>query len=154
MLTSKKIILSKPVFENLLLHMVNMEHDKNMLVDEYFPEQTKERNRFRDLLENYITKIDFLIRNNLSIGENSENSLPFVVINSDVEVLDMKTNDVFYYRMVTPYNNKEANDVSIFSPVGKSLLLKKVGDEVTINTPGGKLKYKIQSIKLAASQPM
>ncbi|WP_421070643.1 GreA/GreB family elongation factor [Pelotomaculum propionicicum] len=141
------------MFENLLLHMVNLEHDKNKLVDEYFPGQTKERNRFRDLLDNYIAKIDILITNNLCIGENSDNSLPFVVIGSDIEVIDMKTNDVFNYRMVTPYNNKEAHDVSIFSPVGKSMLLKKVGDEVTINTPGGKLKYKIQSIKMPLSQP-
>ena len=149
---SEKITLSKPVFENLLLHLVNMEHDKNKLVDEYFPGQTRERNRFMDLLDNYITKIDSLIRNNLSIGENSDNTLPFVVINSRVEVRDMKTNEVFYYRMVTPYNNKEINDVSIFSPVGKSLLLKKVGDEVTINTPGGKLKYKIQTIRFDLRQ--
>lgn len=148
MAVSKKITLSKPIFENLLMHIVNIEHDKNKLVDEFFPEQTKERHRFKDLLENYIEKIDFLIRNNIIVSENSDNKLPFVVINSDVDVLDMDTNDVFYYRMVTPYNNKEANDVSIFSPVGKSLLLKKVGDEVTINTPGGKLKYKIQSIRL------
>lgn len=131
----------------MLLHMVNMEHDKNKLVDEYFPEQTRERNRFRDLLDNYIAKIDFLIRNDISIGEDSDNSLPFVVINSRIEVLDMSTNEVFYYRMVTPYNNKDVSDVSIFSPVGKSLLLKKVGDEVTITTPGGKLKYKVQSIR-------
>lgn len=128
--------------------MVNLEHDKNKLVDEFFPDQTRERNRFRDLLENYIDKIDHLITNKLCIDENSDNSFPYVVIGSNIEVLDMKTKDVFHYRMVTPYNNKEAHDVSIFSPVGKSLLLKKVGDEVNINTPGGKLKYKIQSIKL------
>lgn len=80
------------------MHIVNIEHDKNNLIDEYFPKQTKERHRFKDILENYIEKIDFLIRNNISISENSDNKLPFVLINSGVDVLDMNTNDVLCTR--------------------------------------------------------
>ena len=143
-----KFTLSRPVFENLLMHIVNIEHDKNNLVDEYFPEKTKERHMFKNMLDNYIEKIDFLIRNHLNISENADNKLPFVVINSAVDILDMDANDVFCCRIVTPENNKDTGDVSIFSPLGKSLLLKKVGDEVMVKTPAGKRKYKIQSIRL------
>ncbi len=141
--------LSKPIFEKLLMHIVNIENDKDDLTNEYFPEQTKQRQRFKDLLENYIGKIDALIRNHMSVCENADNKLPFVIVGCTIKILDRDTKDVHHYRIVTPDNSTEENDVSIFSPLGKSLLLKEVGDEVIINSPDGPLRYKILSICLA-----
>ncbi len=42
-----------------------------------------------------------------------------------------------------PENNKISND----SPLGKALSGKKVGDEVEVNTPSGKEKWKVVKIK-------
>jgi transcription elongation factor GreA len=143
-----KVVLSKSKFENLISHLVKIEDEKNMLIEEYFPEPTKERSKFSGVLDSYIAKIDFLIKNNISIGENTDNSFPFVIIHCEVDVEDLEMNEILKFRIVSPYNNREINDVSYLSPVGRSLLLKSVGDEVNIDTPGGKLVYKIQSIKL------
>lgn len=145
---SGNVILSKLKFQNLILHLVNIEDDKKKLIEEYFPHPSKERTRFSNVLDNYIARIDFLIKNNISVGESTDNSFPFVIINSEVEVQDIGTNEIIKFRIISPFNNKDVNDVSYLSPVGRSLLLKGVGDEVTIDTPGGKLSYKIQSIKL------
>lgn len=145
---SENVILSKSKFQNLILHLVSIEDDKKKLIEEYFPEPSKERTIFSRVLDNYIAKIDFLVKNNISVGENTDNSFPFVIINSEVEVQDMETNEIINFRIISPFNNKDINDVSYLSPVGRSLLLKGVGDEVAIDTPGGKLSYKIQSIKL------
>jgi transcription elongation factor GreA len=140
--------LSKSKFENLIFHLVKVEDEKTKLIEEYFPGLSKERDEFSEVLESYIGKIDTLIRNNISIGENTDNSFPFVIIHCEVEVQDMETNEELKFRITPPYSNKDINDVSYLSPVGRSLLLKNVGDEVTIDTPGGKLSYKIKSVKL------
>lgn len=39
-------------------------------------------------------------------------------------------------------------DISYLSPVGKSLLLRKVGDVIEVKAPGGIFHYKIKSIRL------
>lgn len=145
----RNVIISKTAFENLVQHLVNIENEKNDLINRLFPRPSKERIKFRSLLDNYITGIDYLIKYRISVGEKADNSFPFIIINCNVEVQDMKTNEKLIFRIASPYTNMKSNDVSFLSPVGKSLLLKEVGDEVTINTPGGKLKYKIESIKLA-----
>lgn len=139
--------MSRPVFENLLMHLVNIEQDQDNLIDEYFPEQTVERYQFKNMLDNYISKIDYLIRYNIGVGERGDNQLPFVVINSSVDLLDMRTWETLTYRMVTPDNNKEARDVSIFSALGKALLMQEVGSVVTARALGNRLIYKIQCVK-------
>lgn len=146
---SRNVILTKPAFENLIQHLVNIENEKKELVERFFPRPSKERIKFRSLLDNYITGLDFLIKYKISVGEKSDNSFPFAIINCAIAVQDVKTNEKLKYKIVSPYTNKKFNDVSFLSPVGMSLLMKEVGDDVTIETPGGKLQYNIQSIKLA-----
>ncbi len=141
--------MSRPVFENLLMHLVNIEQDQDNLIDEYFPEQTMERYQFKNMLDNYISKMDYLIRYNIGVGEKGDNQLPFVVINSTVDLLDMRTRKTHTYRMVTPDNNKEAHDVSIFSALGKALLLQEVGTVVTVRILGNRLRYRIRSVRFA-----
>lgn len=148
-LMSRNVILTKPAFENLIQHLVNIENEKKELVERFFPRPSKERIKFRSLLDNYITGLDFLIKYKISVGEKSDNSFPFAIINCDIAVQDVKTNEKLNYKIVSPDTSKKVNDVSFLSPVGRSLLMKEVGDEVTIETPGGKLQYNIQSIKLA-----
>ncbi len=52
------------------------------------------------------------------------------------------------YQMSGEYESNPAEGkVSIESPVGKALLSKKKGDSVEVNTPAGKITYKILEIK-------
>lgn len=147
---SGKFTLSKPVFENLVLHLVNIENEKEELVEELFPKPSMERIKFRRFWDDYITGIDFLIKYKVGIGEKTGSSFPVVIVNCRTEVLDLKTKETISYRIVSPYGNMKTGDVSFLSPMGRSLLFKEVGDEVAIGTPEGKHKYRIQSIKLTS----
>ncbi len=143
----KKYTLPTTIFENLIKGLANIESDKDRLLDEYFPKPSKERIEFRELLDNYIKQIDYVIRN-AGVREKADNSFPFVIINSVVEVEDLENQDICHFRIVPPFHDTESDGVSYLSPVGKTLLLKKVGDNVIIKAPGGVFRYKIKSIKL------
>jgi len=145
-----KFILSKPIFENLVRHLVNIENEKEELVKELFPKPSMERIKFRRFWDDYITGVDFLIKYKVAVGEKKDSSFPVVIVYCRTEVLDLKTKETNNYRIVSPYDSMKSGDVSFLSPIGRSLLLKEVGDEVAISTPEGKHKYLIQSIKLAA----
>lgn len=147
---SGKFTLSKPIFENLVRHLVNIENEKEELVKDLFPKPSMERIKFRRFWDDYITGIDFLIKYKVAIGKKTDSSFPVVIVNCGTEVLDLKTKETINYRIVSPYDNMKSGDVSFLSPIGKSLLLKEVGDEVAISTPEVKYKYRIQSIKLTS----
>ncbi|MBS3947958.1 MAG: GreA/GreB family elongation factor [Dethiobacter sp.] len=143
-----KVTLSKATFENLVKHLVEIEDGKKKLLEEYYPEQSTERNEIEMLIDNYIKRLDQLIRN-AKRSQTTDNKVPFVTIGSEVEIQDLSDLDVFKYRIVSPFRGSiREGDVSYLSPVGKSLLFKKVGDEVEVIAPGGVFLYKIKSILL------
>lgn len=145
---SEKVQLSRVTFEKLVAHLVNIEDGKNKLLEEYFPVLSKERNEIRVLIEKYIAKIDYLIRNDLVVVQFSGNNFPFVTIYSEVEVQDLENGELQKLRIVPPFKNDEINDVSFLSPVGKSLLLKNVADKAVVKAPGGEFHYIIKAIRL------
>lgn len=142
-----KTALSKTIFENLVKHLVEMEEEKTRLLEEYFPEPSTERNEIEKLIVNYIKHVDQLIRNK-NRSMTKESKVPFVTIGSEVEIQDLSNQEVFKYRIVSPFRGGGKGDISYLSPVGRSLLLKKVGDEVKVKAPGGVFLYKIKSIRL------
>lgn len=143
-----KVTLSQASFESLLKQLVEIEEGKRELLEKYFLEPSVERHELEELVEKYTKHIDQLIRK-AKKSQNSDNSLPFVTINSEVEVLDLSFQEIFKYRIVNPFqSNIREGDVSYLSPVGKSLLLKKVGDQIEVKAPGGVFRYEIKSIQL------
>lgn len=58
-----------------------------------------------------------------------------------------KGKEIAYQLLSAEEADFEQNKISIFSPIGKGLLGKKEGDEVTIEVPEGVLNYKILKIK-------
>lgn len=143
-----RVTLSEASFNSLIKHLVKVEEEKKELIEKYFLEPSKERNEFEKLIEDYIKHIEQLVRN-AKKTQNLDNRLPFVTIGSEVEVLDLSCQEVFKYRIVNPFqSNIKEGDVSFLSPMGKSLLLKKVGDEIEVRAPGGVFFYKVKSIQL------
>ena len=145
---SEKVELSRLTFEKLVAHLVNIEEGKNQLLEEYFPVLSKDRNEISILLEKYIAKIDYLIRNDLVVVQVSDNNFPFVAIYCEVEVQDLENGELQKLRIVPPFKNDEANDVSFLSPAGRSLLLRNVADKAVVKAPGGEFHYIIKSIRL------
>ena len=70
-----------------------------------------------------------------------------VFIGAKVLLKDLDTDEELEYMLVSQEEaDYEAGKISIESPVGKSLLQRKVNDIVEINVPAGKLRYKITKI--------
>ena len=70
-----------------------------------------------------------------------------VYILSTVKVKDLKTKKMLQYTIVSQEEaNFEENKISATSPIGKSLIGKKVGDALEIKVPAGVLKYEIIEI--------
>jgi len=64
-----------------------------------------------------------------------------------VELLDIDNDGEISYQLVMPEDaDAKANRISISSPIGKALMGKKEGDEVSIVIPSGRRNYEILSL--------
>ncbi|WP_428909211.1 transcription elongation factor GreA [Niallia sp. Krafla_26] len=98
-------------------------------------------------VEGRITTIENMIRNAKIISE-AELSNDAVSLGSSVTFVELPDGDEETYTIVgsaeaDPFEGKISND----SPIAKSLIGRKVGDEVTVQTPGGEMNVKIIEIK-------
>jgi transcription elongation factor GreA len=70
-----------------------------------------------------------------------------VVFGSRVKVLDVEMQEEEEYVLVGPgEEDYDQNKILLASPIGQSLLMKKVGDEVDVPIPKGFLKLKVLEI--------
>ncbi|MEH7109537.1 MULTISPECIES: transcription elongation factor GreA [Bacillaceae] len=98
-------------------------------------------------VEGRITTLENMIRNAKIIAE-SEMASDSVSLGSSVTFVELPDGDEETYSIVgsaeaDPFEGKISND----SPIAKSLIGKKVGDTVSVQTPGGEMTVKIVSIK-------
>lgn len=74
-----------------------------------------------------------------------------VVFGATVTIRDLDSEDVQTFTVVGEYEaNLAEGKINISSPVGKALIGKSVGDEVTINTPKGPRVCEILELKFVA----
>ena len=97
-------------------------------------------------VEGRIITLEKMLRNARVIHEE-EVDTQVVSIGSTVKVRDVEFNEDIEYVIVgsaesDPLENKISNE----SPVGKSLLGKRVGSKVEIQVPAGKIEYEILEI--------
>ncbi|ADL07242.1 GreA/GreB family elongation factor [Thermosediminibacter oceani] len=141
--------LSKTAFEALIKHLADLEAGKSRLIDEHFSNSPREARELEHLLDNYIKFMDEFI-SSVQQEDTADESFPYVVINSRVQVQDIENDETYNFRVVLPSGNiasdPEIYSVSVLSPVGKSLLLKKPGEKVQVNAPGGMFLYEIKAI--------
>ncbi len=71
-----------------------------------------------------------------------------IYIGAIVDLIDLDTEEEMQYQMVSSEEaSYEENRISIFSPVGKGLMGNGEGEEIEIEVPAGKLRYKVLKIK-------
>mgnify|MGYP001316327350 CR=1 FL=1 len=64
-----------------------------------------------------------------------------------VTLKNLDTDEEVIYTLVGPYeSNIEKGTISISSPLGRALMGKSLGDEVTFKAPGGERTYEIVKI--------
>jgi transcription elongation factor GreA len=98
-------------------------------------------------VEGRITTLENMIRNAKIIVEGDMAS-DSVTLGRSVTFVELPNGDEETYTIVgsaeaDPFEGKISND----SPIAKSLLGKKVGDQVSVQTPGGDMSVRIVSIK-------
>lgn len=81
----------------------------------------------------------------IDISEFSKDS---VHILSKVKIKNVKTSAVVEYILVSPEEaDFQAGKISVTSPVGRSLMGKKVGDKVEVKAPAGLIQFEILSME-------
>jgi transcription elongation factor GreA len=154
-MNDKKYYLTKEKLEELKKELEYLQTEGRRQVSE----QLQKAKEYGDLSENAeysqakeeqaklearISELDNMIRNAIIIQQNPK--VNTVQIGSTVFL--KKDGQIYHYTIVganeaDPKNNKISNE----SPIGKALLGKKVGDEVIVEVPSGKIKYKITKIQ-------
>ncbi len=70
------------------------------------------------------------------------------VFGTVVDLLDMDTDEEVSYRLLGAEEVDVKNGtISVFSPLGRSILGKVVGDEVVVKTPGGTREFELIEIR-------
>ncbi len=97
-------------------------------------------------VESKITQLEQMIRDAVLI-EQDESDPDVVSIGKSVTFIELPDGDEETFTIVgsaesDPFNGKISND----SPMAKSLLGKRIGDQVSVSTPDGELKLKIVQV--------
>jgi len=72
-----------------------------------------------------------------------------VVFGTKVKLVNLETEEEVAYRIVGDFEAEPSrNEISINSPIAKALIGKKVGDEVTVRTPGGIKQFEVLEIEV------
>lgn len=124
-------------------------------------EQIKEARSFGDLSENSeydeakneqgklysrIAEIENVLGNCVVIEETEEGD--FIRLGCSVTVLDKEFDEQQVYRVVGSQEaDPQSGAISEDSPLGKALLGKAEGDEVTVDAPVGAIEYKILKVE-------
>ena len=125
-------------------------------------EKIKEAKSFGDLSENseydeakseqgkleaQIKELEYTLQHVKILDENTL-STDVIHIGSYVTVRDLDTKDEEEYQIVGfPQASPLENRISDESPIGKGLLMHRVGDKVEIEIPTGTVRYKILKIR-------
>lgn len=97
-------------------------------------------------IEARIVELDAMIKN-AEIISDVKGSAKTVVVGVSVKVHDLEYDEDCDYRIVgSTEADPRQGKISDESPVGRALLGKKVGDEVTVEAPAGDMKLKILKI--------
>lgn len=98
------------------------------------------------ILETEIAQIEETLRKAIIIDKKDVKK-DAVGVGNSVTVYDMDFDEEVVYKIVGVIeSNPDKNLVSNESPIGKGLIGKKVGDVVSIVTPGGEIQMKILKI--------
>lgn len=72
---------------------------------------------------------------------------PRIAFGAHVTLMNTATDEEITYQLVGPMEaDFDKGRISITSPIGKAMLSREVGDEVTVQTPGGKRVYEVLSL--------
>ncbi|MBI3161456.1 MAG: transcription elongation factor GreA [Chloroflexi bacterium] len=96
-------------------------------------------------LEGRIQELEAILRNSVIIEKTQSKGI--VSIGSHVTIQEANFDPETYHLVGPTEADPRKGKISYESPIGRSLLDKKVGDVAEAETPGGKIKFKIIKIE-------
>ncbi len=143
----KEVMLSPDTFEGLLKHLVDIEERQNQIVEDFSLKATEEYREYTNTFTHYLNQLRQLIERTNKVDGIGE-SIPIITIGTLVKVRNTENKKEHAFHIVSPYYQRSSSrDVSCLSPVGRALLLRRAGEEVVVEAPGGMFRYEIESIQ-------
>jgi len=154
----EKVPITRQGLEKLrqeLQHILTVERPKNIkaieearshgdLSENAEYHAAKERQAF---LEAKINELEMAI-NRSEVIELHKESADTIVFGVTVELRNILTDENVAYQLVGPYeSDPDSGRISVVSPLGKALIGKEEGDEITLKTPGGIQEFEILEIR-------
>jgi len=154
----EKVPITRQGLEKLrqeLQHILTVERPKNIkaieearshgdLSENAEYHAAKER---QGILEAKINDLEMAI-NCSEVIELHKESADTIVFGVTVELRNMVTDENVAYQLVGPYeSDPDSGRISVVSPLGKALIGKEEGDEITLKTPGGVQEFEILEIR-------
>jgi len=97
-------------------------------------------------LQKKVAEIEEMIKNS-EVFDVRKGEYDSVEFGCSVTLRNLDTDEDVSYRLVGPYESDIQNGtISISSPLGRALIGKSVGDEVSFSAPGGQRTYEIVEI--------
>lgn len=98
-------------------------------------------------IEGRIQDLKHIIQN-AQVLEDEEIPVDNVGLGSIVTVLDLDENEDWEFTLVSSIeSNPDEDKISDESPIGEQLFGKRIGDEVSVKIPDGKIRYRIEKIR-------
>lgn len=99
----------------------------------------------QSFMEGRIQELEYLLKNAIIIEENLQPA-DTVQVGSCVTVQEGDYPEETYYLVGATEADPRSGRISNESPIGRALLGRRAGDEVSITTPGGEIQLKILKI--------
>jgi transcription elongation factor GreA len=152
-----KIPITREGYENLKKeheHLLNTKRPKILLaIEEARSHGDLSENAEYDaakeeyaFLQKKLAEIEEQLRNSEIMDVRKTND-DTVFFGCNISLRNLDTDEEVVYILVGPYESDiQKNKISLTSPLGRALMGKCVGDEVTFNAPGGKRTYEIVEV--------
>ncbi len=100
----------------------------------------------QEKLEGRISRLEYKL-NKAKIVDCDDLDTSCVNLGTTITIRDLDKNDSYTYMLVgTEESDMKENKISVASPVGKAIIGKSVGDEVTVRVPKGVRRLKVMEI--------
>ena len=155
---NKDIILTKPVFEALIAHLIHTEESSEGLAEFYYPDSPEDREDMKEFFTQYINAIERELENVKVIkslqeacGTDQVNHFPFVIIGSEIVLESVSGKEVRTVALIPPDSHLGVkNGVTYLSAQGRALLMRKTGSRVDISESAEPQLYRIKAVRLFA----
>ena len=99
----------------------------------------------RRLIEKYMNRLTRkIITREKSLSAEEKSRSKNIGTGNTVEIVN--SNSHLKFILVEELSSTEENQISVNSPIGQEVLGRRVGDDIFVNTPKGKIHYKIKSV--------